>query len=198
MPFEYEAGDKAAVDAAFAKAAHVTKLRMESTRVVPSPMEPRACLVAFDPQERQLHGPCLRAGREHDEAPARRVHASSLKTSSASSRATSAAVSASAAPRTASTCAVMIAAKATGKPVKWVSSRTEAFLSDTHGRGNMIDGELALDKDGRFLAHQGRLDRRHGRVSHARRAGEPHPQPGDLPDRRLQDPRAIRATGVSR
>jgi carbon-monoxide dehydrogenase large subunit len=48
-------------------------------------------------------------------------------------------------------CAVMIAAKATGRPVKWVSSRTEGFLSDTHGRGNIIEGELALDKDGLFL-----------------------------------------------
>ena len=57
MPFEYEAGDKAAVEAAFAKAAHVTKLRMESTRVVPSPMEPRACLVAYDREGGQLHDP---------------------------------------------------------------------------------------------------------------------------------------------
>jgi carbon-monoxide dehydrogenase large subunit len=48
--------------------------------------------------------------------------------------------------------ALMIAAKAAGKPVKWVSSRVEAFLTDSHGRGNIISGELALDRDGKFLA----------------------------------------------
>ena len=48
MPFECEAGDAAAVAAQFAAASHVTRLRLASTRVVPSPMEPRACVVAFD------------------------------------------------------------------------------------------------------------------------------------------------------
>jgi carbon-monoxide dehydrogenase large subunit len=46
----------------------------------------------------------------------------------------------------------MIAAKAAGRPVKWVSSRVEGFLTDTHGRANIVSGELALDGDGRFLA----------------------------------------------
>jgi carbon-monoxide dehydrogenase large subunit len=50
MPLETEAGDAAAVDAAFARAAHVTRLKMEVTRVAPSPMEPRACTVAYDAQ----------------------------------------------------------------------------------------------------------------------------------------------------
>jgi carbon-monoxide dehydrogenase large subunit len=46
----------------------------------------------------------------------------------------------------------MIAAKALGKPVKWVSSRVEGFLTDTHGRANIITGALALDAGGKFLA----------------------------------------------
>src|SRR3989338_8915061 len=46
----------------------------------------------------------------------------------------------------------MIAAKAAGRPVKWVSSRMEGFLADNHGRNNIISGELALDRDGKFLA----------------------------------------------
>jgi CO/xanthine dehydrogenase Mo-binding subunit len=49
-------------------------------------------------------------------------------------------------------CALMIAAKASGRPVKWISSRMEGFLADSHGRGNIITGELALDRDGKFLA----------------------------------------------
>jgi carbon-monoxide dehydrogenase large subunit len=47
---------------------------------------------------------------------------------------------------------VLFAAKAVGRPVKWVSSRAEAFLSDTQGRDHVTDAELALDAAGRFLA----------------------------------------------
>src|SRR5258708_3999645 len=46
----------------------------------------------------------------------------------------------------------MLAAKMTGKPVKWTSSRSETFLSDYHGRAAKLTGELALDKEGLFLA----------------------------------------------
>jgi carbon-monoxide dehydrogenase large subunit len=48
--------------------------------------------------------------------------------------------------------ALMIAAKRLGRPVKWVGSRAEGFMSDAHGRGLGIAGELALDRDGKFLA----------------------------------------------
>ncbi|HYZ30719.1 MAG TPA: molybdopterin cofactor-binding domain-containing protein, partial [Crenalkalicoccus sp.] len=47
---------------------------------------------------------------------------------------------------------VCMAARRLGRPVKWTAERTEAFLSDTHGRDNITLGELALDKDGKFLA----------------------------------------------
>ena len=43
------------------------------------------------------------------------------------------------------------AAKVTGRPVKWISTRSEAFLSDGQARDNVTDAELALDKDGNFL-----------------------------------------------
>jgi len=49
-------------------------------------------------------------------------------------------------------CVAMLAAKAIGKPVKWTSSRSETFVSDYHGRAAKLSGELALDKEGRFLA----------------------------------------------
>jgi carbon-monoxide dehydrogenase large subunit len=49
-------------------------------------------------------------------------------------------------------CMTLHAAKQLGRPVKWVSSRSEGFLTDTHGRGNIGAGELALDAEGRFLA----------------------------------------------
>src|SRR5690606_1268419 len=47
---------------------------------------------------------------------------------------------------------VAYAARKLGKPVKWTSDRSEAFVSDTHGRDNITVGELALDSEGRFLA----------------------------------------------
>src|SRR5258706_12067604 len=46
----------------------------------------------------------------------------------------------------------MLASKLIGRPVKWVSTRSEAFLSDAQGRDNVTDAELALDADGIFLA----------------------------------------------
>lgn len=149
--FETEAGDRAAVAAAFRSAAHVTQLKMESTRVVPNPMEPRACLVAFDPatesytlnvplqgvemMRRQLAG-YTGLAPERIKAVARDVGGGFGSRSMGYPE----------------YCCAMLAARATGRPVKWVSSRTEALLSDTHGRSNLISGELALDREGRFLA----------------------------------------------
>src|SRR5258706_7315402 len=46
----------------------------------------------------------------------------------------------------------MLAVQKLGRPVKWVATRSEVFLSDNHGRGLTLTGELALDRDGRFLA----------------------------------------------
>ena len=49
-------------------------------------------------------------------------------------------------------CMQMLAAKELGRPVRWISTRSEGFMSDTHGRANTVSGELALDRDGKFLA----------------------------------------------
>jgi carbon-monoxide dehydrogenase large subunit len=47
---------------------------------------------------------------------------------------------------------VLVAAKRLGRTVKWISDRSEAFLSDLHGRDHVSEAEMALDGDGRFLA----------------------------------------------
>ena len=146
-----EAGDAAAVDAAFARATHVTKLKIESTRVVPSPMEPRACLAVYDGSDGTytLHVPLqginlMRkqvAGytgvlEENLRIVARDVGGSFGQRSMAYPE----------------YCALMLAARDTGRPVKWVCTRSEGFLSDTHGRSNLVIAELALDGAGVFLA----------------------------------------------
>ncbi|MBX3650349.1 MAG: xanthine dehydrogenase family protein molybdopterin-binding subunit [Burkholderiales bacterium] len=148
--FEQEAGDAAAVEAAFAKAAHVTKLRLDVTRVAPNPMEPRACAVAFDAASGKftVHSPvqginmmrmqlAAYTGVADDkiEVIARDVGGGFGQRSIGYPE----------------YVALMLGAKTLGRPVKWVSSRSEGFLSDSHGRANYIDGELALDKDGSFL-----------------------------------------------
>jgi carbon-monoxide dehydrogenase large subunit len=49
------------------------------------------------------------------------------------------------------TC-ILHAAKELGRPVKWTDERSTSFLSDSHGRAQIIHAELALDGDGKFLA----------------------------------------------
>lgn len=150
LPFEYEAGDAAATQAAFDKAAHVTTLKVESTRVIPNPMEPRACLVAYDASDDSytVHV-CLQGMNMM-----RKQLSAYTKVPEEKLRIVARDVGGGFGQRSTGYpeyCAVMLAAKATGRPVKWVSSRSEGFLSDTHGRANIITGELALDKEGRFL-----------------------------------------------
>lgn len=150
LSFEYEAGDAAATDAAFAKAAHVTRLKLEVTRVSPSPMETRACLVAYDPGEDiytvHVHVQGVNMMRKQLAAysglPEEKFRILARDVGGAFGQ------------RSLSYpeyCAQMLAAKELGRPIKWVSTRSEGFLSDSHGRGNFVTGELALDRDGKFL-----------------------------------------------
>lgn len=151
LPFEYEAGDAAATAAAFATAAHVTRVKVDSTRVIPNPMEPRACLVAYEAgDESYTVHVCLQGMNMMKKQLSAYTHVPEDKL-----KVVARDVGGGFGQRSTGYpeyCAVMLAAKATGRPVKWVSSRSEGFLSDTHGRANLISGELALDRDGRFLA----------------------------------------------
>jgi carbon-monoxide dehydrogenase large subunit len=151
LPLEYEAGDKAATEAAFAKAAHVTKLKVASTRVVASPMEPRACVVAYEPAHERYTLHVCHQGMNmmkmqlatYSGLPQDSFCVEARDVGGGFGQRT---------PAYPEYLALMIAAKALGRPVKWISSRTEAFLSDAHGRANSIETELALDREGRFLA----------------------------------------------
>ena len=75
----------------------------------------------------------------------------STRPSCASSRPMSAAASAPRPSSTASIALVLEAARRLGRPVKWISDRTEHFLTDAQGRDNVVTAEMAMDKDGRFL-----------------------------------------------
>jgi carbon-monoxide dehydrogenase large subunit len=151
LAFESETGNAQEVDAAFARAAHVTRLKLEVSRVAPSPMEPRACLVAYDAASGNYSFNVCMQGT----TTLRKQLSSWTKVPEENLKFEAHDVGGGFGQRTLAYpeyCALMIAAKASGKPVKWVSSRMEGFLADSHGRSNINNGELALDGDGKFLA----------------------------------------------
>jgi aerobic carbon-monoxide dehydrogenase large subunit len=144
--------NKAAVDAAFASAPHVTTLELVNNRLVPNAMEPRASIGDYD------------AGTGDYK----------LYTTSQNPHLTRLLISAfvMAIPENKLTviapdvgggfgskiyhygeeAAVLGASKALKRPVKWVAERSESFLSDAHGRDHVTKIQLALAKDGTFLA----------------------------------------------
>jgi carbon-monoxide dehydrogenase large subunit len=151
LAWESEIGDQKSVEAAFAAAAHVTRAKVISTRVSASPMEPRACLVAYDAatDSYRIHSPMqgittIRSQLSaYTKVPAEKLVFEVREVGGGFGQRSGAY------PEYA---ALMIAAKALNAPVKWTGSRTEGFLTDTHGRNMIAHGQLALDKDGKFLA----------------------------------------------
>ncbi len=151
LAWEAEIGDLKPVEAAFAAAAHITRAKVVSTRVSASPMEPRACLVAYDAatESYRIHSPMqgvtsLRSQlSSYTKVPAEKLIFEARDVGGGFGQRSGAY------PEYA---ALMIASKALGAPVKWTGSRTEGFLTDTHGRNMIAHGQLALDKDGKFLA----------------------------------------------
>ena len=151
LAFEYESGDEQAVAAAFARARYVSKVTMESQRLVGNMLEPRACLVAFDPASGRytIHAPMQGAGSMRGQV----MQVTGLEPGHlaliAQDVGGSFGVHGAAYPEY---FAAMIAARKLGRPVKWVGTRSEVFMSDFHGRAISLTGELALDADGKFLA----------------------------------------------
>jgi carbon-monoxide dehydrogenase large subunit len=144
-------GDKAATDAVFAKAAHVVKHRFVINRVTAAAMEPRGAVGVYLPAEDRyiIHSPVQRSHPYRSEI-ARQV----LKVPESKVRVICADVGGSFGMKTPvfnEAPLTLLASKLTGRAVKWMSTRTEAFLSDAQGRDNVTEAELALDKDGHFL-----------------------------------------------
>ena len=144
-------GDKAAVDTAFAHAAHVTRHRFVINRVTAATMEPRGAVGDYNAAD----------GRYTIYTPIQRPHptrtdlAKVLKVPESKVRIVTGDTGGSfgmKSPIFNETPLVLLASKLTGRPVKWISTRTEAFLSDAQARDNVTEAELALDKDGIFIA----------------------------------------------
>ncbi|MBI2754800.1 MAG: xanthine dehydrogenase family protein molybdopterin-binding subunit [Betaproteobacteria bacterium] len=153
IAFEIGLGEsKGAVEAAFAKAAHVTRLELVNNRLVANPMEPRAALAEHDPASgrttlvtpsqgpHHLHGQIadavLRIGREKLRVISGNVGgAFGMKIFLYPEQPV-----------------VAWAARRLGRAVRWTAERGESFLSDAQGRDHYSIAELATDREGRFLA----------------------------------------------
>jgi aerobic carbon-monoxide dehydrogenase large subunit len=152
VALDYHYGDAAKVEAAFAGAAHVTKLDITNTRIAVVAMEPRAALASYDKKSERytiqvptqgVAGNKLNLAKNLLRVPGDKVH---LLTAN---------VGGSFGMKNINYpeyICILHAAKALGRPVKWTDERSTSFLSDSHGRSQQIHAELALDAEGKFLA----------------------------------------------
>lgn len=151
LVLDFHYGNAEAVAKAFAEAAHVTRLEIESNRVVVNAMEPRSAIGSWDAVNERwvLNVGCqgvfgLRGGL----AGVLNVKPDRLQVLTGN-------VGGSfgmKAPPYPEYAPLLLAAKKLGRPVKWTDERSESFLSDHHGRDHQRIAELALDKEGHFLA----------------------------------------------
>ncbi len=144
-------GDKAAADAAFAKAAHVTKLDLINNRLVPNAMEPR---VAIGSYSRADDSYTLYVASQNPHVERLLMTAFVMGLPEHKVRVVAGDVGGGFGSKIylyAEDVAVTWTSKQINRPVKWTSDRSEAFLTDAHGRDHHTVAELAMDKDGHFL-----------------------------------------------
>jgi aerobic carbon-monoxide dehydrogenase large subunit len=143
-------GDKAATDAAFAKADHVVEHKFVINRVTAAAMEPRGCLGDYNAAE-DRYTIYTTLQRVH---PFRSELSPVLKVPEAKIRVVAGDIGGSFGMKSAvynEVALVLLASKTVGRPVKWVSTRSESFLCDAQARDNVTVAALALDKRGNFL-----------------------------------------------
>src|SRR5437763_1472739 len=141
---------KAATEVAFAGADHVVKRRLVINRVTAAAMEPRGSIGDFNPRD----------GRYTIYTTLQRTHsyraelAGIIGVPESRVRVVCGDIGGSFGMKSAiynEVALVLLASKVVGRPVKWTSTRSEAFLSDAQARDHVTEAELALDKDGHFL-----------------------------------------------
>ncbi len=144
--------NRAAVDAAFASAPHVTTLELVNNRLIPNAMEPRASIGDYDPGTGDYK---LYTTSQNPHL--NRLLIAAFVMGMPENKLTVIAPDVgggfgSKIYHYGEEAAVLAAAKALNRPVKWVADRSESFLSDAHGRDHVTKIELATDNDGQFLA----------------------------------------------
>ncbi len=150
--YDWHIGEKDAVDAAFKKAAHVTRLDIVNNRLVPNAIEPRAAIGEYDrgtgeytlyTTSQNPHVIRLLMGAFVLHLPEHKLKVVAPDVGGGFG---------SKIYHYAEEALVTWASAKVGKPVKWTAERSESFISDAQGRDHVTHAELALDKDGKFLA----------------------------------------------
>ncbi len=150
--YDWHIGDKALVDAAFAKAAKVVRLDLLNNRLIPNAMEPRAALGDFDTSNGDF---TLFTTSQNPHVIRLLMGAFVLHIPENKLRVVAPDVGGGFGSKIYHYAEEAIVTWAAGKvrrPVKWTGERTESFMSDAHGRDHDSVAEMALDADGNFLA----------------------------------------------
>ena len=145
-------GDKAAVDAAFSKAHNVTTLHIENNRLVPNAIEPRAANAMYSRADDSY---TLYVANQNPHVERLLMTAFVLGLPEHKVRVIAPDVGGGFGSKIflyGEETALVWASKQVNRPIKWTADRSEAFLSDAHGRDHVTKAELAMDKDGKFLA----------------------------------------------
>jgi len=149
--FDWELGDGAATDKAISEAAHVTEIEIHNNRLSPNPMEPRAALGIYDAAEdhytcyttsQNPHVARLVMSAFYNVAPENKLRVIAPDVGGGFG---------SKIYIYPEEIVCLWASKKTGVPVKWNSDRTEAFLTDAHGRDHVSKVKMALDSDNRII-----------------------------------------------
>jgi carbon-monoxide dehydrogenase large subunit len=149
--FDWHLGDAAAVDAAFARAAHVTRLDLINSRLIPNAMEPRAAIGEYD---RATGDYTLYTTSQNPHVIRLLMGAFVLGIPEHKLRVVAPDVGGGFGSKIfhyAEEALVTWAARKIGRPIKWVAERSESFMSDAHGRDHVSHAEMAMDADGKFL-----------------------------------------------
>ena len=150
--FTHEAGDRAAVDAAFARAARIVRDRIVVNRVSANSMEPRGCLAAYDAVEERYTIRCTVQSVHQTRAALAgqvfRVPHHQIRVV-CDTMGGGFGMKGGCYPEYALS---LWASEVVGRPVRWTAERSEGLQSDEQARGSTVDAELALDDAGRFLA----------------------------------------------
>jgi carbon-monoxide dehydrogenase large subunit len=145
-------GDEAATDAAFARAAHVTRLEFRNTRLIPNAMEPRAANAVYTRHDDSC---TLYVANQNPHVERLLMAAFVLGIPESKLRVIAPDVGGGFGSKIflyAEETALVWAARRVGRPIKWTAERSESFLTDAHGRDHVTTAELATDADGNFTA----------------------------------------------
>jgi carbon-monoxide dehydrogenase large subunit len=149
--YTWGCGDSAATDAAFTKAAHITRLEYRNNRLIPNAIEPRAANASYNPSDESY---TLYVANQNPHVERLLMCAFVLGIPEHKLRVVAPDVGGGFGSKIflyAEETALVWASKQIGRPIKWTADRSEAFLTDAHGRDHATVAELGLDADGHFV-----------------------------------------------